>query len=68
MTFSDVIESVKCLSTDEKQAVQELLSQYLREERREEIHQNFLLAKDEYQRDELQFSSNASILKKMLED
>ena len=68
MTFSDVIESVKCLSTDEKQAVQELLSQYLREERREEIHQNFLLAKDEYQRDELQFSSDVSVLKQMLEN
>ncbi len=34
MTFSDVVEAIKRLSTDEKQEIQLLLKQYLREERR----------------------------------
>jgi hypothetical protein len=37
MTFSDLVETVKDLSIDEKEELQMLLKQYLREERREEI-------------------------------
>ena len=41
MTFSDLVETVKDLSIDEKEELQMLLKQYLREERREEIYENF---------------------------
>ena len=41
MSFSDVVETIKNLSLEEKQEIQALLSQYLREERREEIYNNY---------------------------
>jgi hypothetical protein len=64
MTFSDVVEVIKNLSTDEKNEIQLLLSQYLREERREEIAQNFAIAQMEQQRGELKFSSNVQELRR----
>lgn len=33
MSFSDLVETIKSLSIEEKQEIQLLLSQYLREER-----------------------------------
>jgi hypothetical protein len=44
MTFSDLVESVKGLSTSEKLEIQILLQQYLREERREEMYGNSAIA------------------------
>lgn len=67
MTFSDVVEAIKSLSTDEKQEIQLLLKQYLREERREEMHRNFELAQVE-QQEGLQFSSNLDELKRLIEE
>lgn len=67
MTFSDVVEAIKSLSTDEKQEIQLLLKQYLREERREEIHRNFELAQVE-QQEGLQFSSNLDELGRLIEE
>ena len=64
MTFSDVVESVKELSTSEKLEIQMLLTQYLREERRQEIYENFISSQNE----ELKFSANISDLKKMIEE
>ncbi|APB33149.1 hypothetical protein GlitD10_0833 [Gloeomargarita lithophora Alchichica-D10] len=63
MLFSDVVESVKNLSLEEKQEIQLLLSQYLREE----ILKNFQSAKAEQERGELLFSSNVSQLRNMIE-
>jgi hypothetical protein len=68
MTFSDVVESVKSLSISEKQEIQSLLNQYLREERREEIYENFKLAQSEELRGELKFSSNLDALKQLIEE
>lgn len=68
MTFSDVVEAIKGLSTDEKQEIQLLLKQYLREERREEIYQNLKSAQTEQQKGELQFSTNINELKQRLEE
>jgi hypothetical protein len=64
MTFSDVVESVKELSTSEKREIQMLLTQYLREERRQEIYENFISSQNE----ELKFSANIGDLKKMIEE
>ena len=68
MTFSDVVEIVKSLSTNEKREIQVLLQQYLREERREEIYNNFQSAKIEEQKGELKFSSSINDLKQFIEE
>ncbi len=68
MTFSDVVEAIKILSADEKQEIQLLLNQYLREERREEIYENFKSAQVEQQKGSLKFSANINELRQMIEE
>jgi alpha-ketoglutarate-dependent taurine dioxygenase len=68
MSFSDVVEAVKTLSLEEKEEIQKLLVQYLREERREEIYQNYLASKEEENAGNLKFSSNIDELIQFLED
>ena len=68
MTFNDVVEVIKNLSTDEKEEIQLLLKQYIREERREQIYNNFKLAQVEQQKGELKFSSNINELRQMIEE
>lgn len=68
MTFSDVVEAVKSLSTDEKQEIQLLLKQYIREERRQQIYKNFQLAQVEQQKGELKFSASINELKQLIEE
>ncbi len=66
MTFSDVVEGVKNLSTDEKREIQRLLQQYLLEERRDEIYKNFKSAQTEAQAEELIFSADIEELKRQM--
>ncbi len=68
MTFSDLVEAIKNLSVEEKEQMQLLLTQYLREERREEIYDNFENSKVEEKNGELKFSSNINELRKMIQD
>lgn len=68
MTFSDLIETVKCLSIEEKEELQLLLKQYLRAERREEMYQNLKLSQTEEQQDTLKYSANIDELKRSIED
>lgn len=68
MSFSDVVETIKNLSLEEKQEIQALLSQYLREERREKIYNNYQESISEEQQRELNFSSNIDELKQLIED
>lgn len=68
MTFSDVVEVIKSLSTDEKREIQLLLQQYLREDRRDEIYDNFKLAQVEQQKGDLKFSANIKELKQLIEE
>ena len=68
MSFSDLVEAIKELSTEEKQELQLLLEQYLREERREQMYQNFQAARIEQQKGELKFSSNINELKQLMEE
>jgi hypothetical protein len=68
MTFSDLVEAIKNLSTGEKQEIHLLLEQYLREERRDEIYQNFRSAQTEQQRGTLKFSSDINELKQLIEE
>jgi hypothetical protein len=68
MTFSDAVEVVKSLSTDEKREIQLLLQQYLREERRDEMYANFKAAQVEQQKGELEFSSDIKELRQLIEE
>lgn len=68
MTFSDVVEAIKSLSSEEKLEIQLLLQQYLREERREKIYQNFQVAQVEQQNSQIKFSSNIDELKQLIEE
>ena len=68
MIFSDVVETIKNLSFEEKQEIQALLAQYLREERREEIYNNYQASVFEEQNNELNFSSNIDELKQLIQD
>lgn len=68
MSFSDVVEAIKSLSIEEKQEIQLLLSQYLREERREKLYNSLKLAKIEEQDGKLKFSSNINELRKLMEE
>jgi hypothetical protein len=66
MGFSDVVEAIKRLSIGEKQEVQFLIRQYLREERREEFYNNFKLSQAEEQNGELIFFFNINQLKQIM--
>ncbi|MBE9184657.1 hypothetical protein IQ270_07965 [Microcoleus sp. LEGE 07076] len=68
MTFSDVVEAIKILSADEKQEIQLFLKQYLREERREEISENFKSAQVEKQKGLLKFYANINELRQLIEE
>lgn len=46
-TFSDVVEEVKQLSFEEKQELESLIKKFIIEERREEIHTNYLKSREE---------------------
>lgn len=63
MTFSEVVEAIKSLSSEEKLEIQLLLQQYLREERREEIYGNYRAVQVEHQNNKLKFSSNIDELR-----
>ncbi len=67
MRFNDVVDVIKSLSTDEKREISLLLQQYLREESRDQIYDNFQLAKQEEKQGELTFSSQINLLKELLE-
>lgn len=67
MSFSDVVETIKNLSFEEKQEIQALLVQYLREEKREEIYNNYQKSLDEEREESLDFSSNINELKQLID-
>ncbi len=66
MSFSDLVETIKSLSIEEKQEIQLLLRQYLREERREEIYENLKISQAEEQNGKVKFSNNINELKQLI--
>ena len=66
MTFSEVVEAIKTLSLGEKEEIQSLLEQFLREEQRDEIYQNYLLANQNEKEGKLK-STNAIFRRIMIE-
>jgi len=68
MTFSEVVEAIKTLSLGEKDEIQFLLEQFLREEQRDKIYQNYLVAKQNEKEGKLKFSSDTDKLMQFLEE
>ncbi|MGL4884155.1 MAG: hypothetical protein ACRC8K_24335 [Waterburya sp.] len=68
MGFSEVVEAIKSLSFEEKQEIQTLLTQYLREEGRDELYENYQKSLIEEQNGDLKFSSNINELKQLIEE
>lgn len=68
MTFSEVVESVKKLSFEEKEELKSLVEKYLIEERREEFYQNHLLSQQRQKEGKLNFSSDINELMESLEN
>ncbi|TRV45999.1 MAG: hypothetical protein EWV53_01715 [Microcystis panniformis Mp_MB_F_20051200_S9] len=68
MTFSEVVEAIKTLSLGEKEEIQFLLEQFLREEQRDKIYQNYLVAKQNEKEGKLKFSSDTDELMQFLEE
>ena len=64
--FAELVEEVKALSVQEKQELQGLIENYLIEERREEIYENYLQSQAELNKGEITFSSDTDALKEML--
>ncbi len=64
--FSKVVEEVKQLSTAEKEELQELLKNYLIEERRREIEENHNASLAELEEGAITFSSDPNTLRKSL--
>ncbi|GAP98920.1 hypothetical protein NIES2104_54760 [Leptolyngbya sp. NIES-2104] len=60
------MEKIKNLSFEEKQEVQRLLIHYLREERRDEMYNNYQQSRLEEQNGKLSFTSAVSQLKQLI--
>jgi hypothetical protein len=48
MTFSEVVEAIKTLSLEEKEEIQFLLEQFLREEQRDEVKSQIITTPVKY--------------------
>ncbi|HMS43016.1 MAG TPA: hypothetical protein PKE69_22495 [Pyrinomonadaceae bacterium] len=68
VSFVNVVEDVKQLSIEEKQELKDLLDNYLIEERREEIYQNYEQSKQNLADGKLRFSSDLEQLEAMIDD
>jgi len=66
--FNDVVEAIQSLSMDEKQEIQLLLRQYIREGSRDKIYDNLRSTKEEERQGKLKFSDTVDELKELLED
>lgn len=65
-TFSGIVDEIYSLRLEDKQELLNLLRRNIAEERRTEIYNNYLAAKDEENKTALSFSSDINQLKKSL--
>ena len=65
-TFSGIVDEIYSLPLEDKQTLLNLLEHNIAEERRNEIYNNYLSAKDEETKGKLSFSSDINKLKKLL--
>jgi hypothetical protein len=59
--FSEIVEEVKTLPTDEKEVLQSLLEKYLVEERRAEIYRNYQASLTEIEENRLERITRARL-------
>ncbi len=67
MSFTEIVDNIQTLPFDEKMELKNLLEKYLIEERREEIYESYLDAKEMAEKGDLKFSSKTDNLLKMLD-
>jgi len=65
--FNELIETIKSLSSEEKEEIKFLIERYLIEERREEIYQNYKESLKESEEGKIKFTGNIDNLKEMIE-
>jgi hypothetical protein len=65
--FNELVNNVRNLSLTEKLEIKLILEKSISEERRDEIHNNYLKSKREYKNKKLKFSGDINTLKKMID-
>ena len=68
MTFSEVVESVKKLSFEEKEELKSLVEKYKKKKKREEVYQHYLISQNRQKEGKLTFSSDIDELMESLEN
>jgi len=68
LRFNDLIETIKSLSSEEKEEIKFLIERYLIEERREEIYQNYKDSLKELKEGKIGFTGDINKLKEMIEE
>jgi hypothetical protein len=68
VSFATLIDEVQRLSFEEKEELQNLVTMYLIQERREHFYETYLESQKEESNNTLEFSSNINRLREMLED
>ncbi len=68
MSFNEVVEEVQKLSVGEKEELKSLLEKYLVEERRKEMHNNYLESKATVHERIDQATSDIERLKRMIDE
>lgn len=68
LRYDNLIETVKSLSTEEKEELKFLIERYLIEERREEIYRNYQDGLKDAEEGKLEFSSDVDKLRIMIEE
>ena len=63
-TFNDLVDIVRELPIDEKIEIKDIIEKSIIDENRNNIFQNYIDSKKEYQNGKLSFSSNIENLKK----
>ncbi len=66
--FNEVIETIRSLSSKEKEEIKFLIERYLIEEKREEIYQNYQKSLEELEEGKIKFTKNINKLKEMIEE
>ena len=66
--FDDLVETIKSLSSEEKEEIKFLIERYLIEDRREEIYQNYKNSLKELEEGEIEFTESIDKIKQMLEE
>ena len=68
LRYATLIETVKSLSTEEKEEIRFLIEKYLIEERREDIYGNYQNSLKEAEGGQLEFLSDVNRLRRMVEE